>query len=222
MPMKSASQCGACTSAGRFTDYQLICQQKWEGISAAQFADWQLICQQIWRQKICWQEGFFYWQIYWLSVNLPADFGENVRISPGRNGETGISASRFTDCQLICQQILGRQEICLPKSGISADRFTDCQLFCQQIWRVRKSSGRNGGIFLQADLLSASRLTHYQLICWQILRRQSENMLKEMGRQVFLPENLLTVKNSASRLWGDRKSASKNRRFLQTDILTVS
>ena len=32
----------------------------------------------------------------------------------------------------------------------------DCQLICQHIWRVRKSSGRNGGIFLQADLLTLS------------------------------------------------------------------
>ena len=158
--------------------------QNGEGISAAWFADCQLFCQQIWRQKICWQEGFFlqadlltvrksasrFWvrkfsdryggyfcqHICWLSVNLPADLEENVRISSGRNGETGISASRFNDCQLICQQILRREEICQPKLGTSAGRFTDCQLFCQQIWTVRKSSGGNRGIFLQADLLSVS------------------------------------------------------------------
>ena len=194
MLMKSACQRGACTSAGRFTDYQLICQQKWEGISAAQFADWQLICQQIWRQKICWQEGFYYRQIYWLSVNLPADFGGECE---------DISWQKWGD-RYFCQQIYWLS-INLPADfGETGNLPAKIRDFCRLIYwlsvilpadlkTVRKSAGRNGGIFLLADLLSASRLTHYQLFCQQIWRIQSGNLLAEKVRWVYLPAHLLTL-----------------------------
>ena len=162
-------------------------------------------------------------QIYWLSVNLTADLEETCQEICWKEWEE----------RYFCQKIYWLS-INLPadfeETGYLPAKIRD---FCKLMYWLsvilpayleteNLLAEMAGGVLLQADLLSASRLTHYQLICWQILRRQSENMLKEMGRQVFLPENLLTVKNSASRLWGDRKSASKNRRFLQTDILTVS
>ena len=69
----------------------------------------------------------------------------------------GISDGTFTDCQLICQQILRRQSgnLLAEMGGISACRFTDSQFICQQIWResvklpaeleetVRKSVNQN-------------------------------------------------------------------------------
>ena len=48
------------------------------------------------------------WQIYLLSVSQPAHLEETDRKSAGRNGWKGISASRFTDYQLLCQQIWRR------------------------------------------------------------------------------------------------------------------
>ena len=112
---------GRCISAGRVTVFQLTCQQIWRrqsgnpadrnggrGISASRFTYYQLISQHIWRR----QTGNLLAQMVgW--VFLPADL---LTVS--------YSASRFGgDSQEICLQKLG---------GISASRFTDCQLICQQ------------------------------------------------------------------------------------------
>ena len=62
-----------------------------------------------------------------------------------------ISASRFTYCQLLCQQILRQSGNLLAEieaGGISAERFVDSQEICWQKWGV--------GVFLLANLLTVS------------------------------------------------------------------
>ena len=89
--------------------------------------------------------GYFCWQIYWLSPNLPAEMAGistsrfTVTKSIGRN--VGVfqladsltvtkSVGRFTDCHQVYWQKCG---------GISTGRFTDCHQICWQIYWLSPS-----------------------------------------------------------------------------------
>ena len=160
-------------SAGRFTDCQQICWQKWGDISVGSFPDCQQICWQKW-------EGNFCWQIYWLSPYLQAGMG-------------GISASRFPDCQQICWQKWGWY-ICCQISWVSPNFELKGGNFCQQIswlsanllaemrgyfcWQISLMSPNlpiEMGWFLLVDFLTATkyagRFNDCQQICQQIWQK---------------------------------------------------
>ena len=139
----------------------------WMGISASRFTDSQLLCQEIWRQlgnHLAEMGGF-------LQVDLPtfSNFKahlEQIGRKSASHNRGCFSDSRFTHCQLICQQIWRQSENLLAEMGV---------YFCWQIYgllvilpahledTVRKSAGRKSQMGM-----SASTSTDSQLICWQI------------------------------------------------------
>ena len=161
------------------------------------------------------------WQIYWLSVNLPAHLEDTVRKSAGKNGQMGISASRFTDCHLICQQILRRQSENLnAKIGgvfLLTDLWLSVILPAHLEETVMNSASHNGGgAFLLVDLLDC------QLICQQIWRRQSGNLLAEMGDGYFCQQIYWLSVNLPANLEETGNLQANIGLFLLADLLTVS
>ena len=180
---------GSSISAGRFTDSQLIYQHIWSRQSkksASQNEAW------------CFSDGTF----TWLSVNLPSDM-EIVQSGNllARNRVMDISASRFTDCHLICQQIWRRQSgnlqgrnggyFCWQVYWLSINLPTDLERYA--LWNL--PAERRGLVLLQADLLT-----------------DQINMPAKMGgnisastinwQSVNLPADLETVRKSAGRNGG--------------------
>ena len=78
--------------------------------------------------------------------------------SAGTNGWMGISASRFTDSQLLCQEIWRQLGNHLAEMGgflrVDLPTFSNFKAHLEQIGR--KSASHNRGCFLTADLLTVS------------------------------------------------------------------
>ena len=165
-------------SASRFASFHQICQQIWGVNSASRFTDCWQIYQQTTANRNVWAS--FCQQIYWPLANLPADLLTFTKSAgsflPAEMG--GIFASRFTDCQQICQpQIFWLSRNLPTEMGVylladlltvtkSTSRFADLHQICQKKWEgvnfladlltVTKPASRNGKVFLPADLLSAN------------------------------------------------------------------
>ena len=147
--------------------------------------------------------GYFCWQIYWLSLNLPA-YLLTINKSSSRNWGVFLlvdlltvtkSAGRFTDIYTKSASRTEGKHMSVTKS---ASRFIDWEYFYWQIYWLSPNLLVEmwGSVFLPADITDCHQI-------WQARFTDFHTKCAGRNREVFLPADLLTFNTqSASSRWG--------------------